>query len=677
LPPASISYLSTPECAVFWFLTVLAIFLFCHRIYRLFRYLSLGRKEEKLGQKGRRALSTMATLLVHREQFKYFTPKDRAGVTHAIFPLGFLLFAVFYLVFVIIGKGFGLSETLENTAFFFYYTWVLDIISPLVIIAALWGIVRRYIVKPSRLKDEETAEALVILMVVIIIPTTYLFKTASDIALGYPPTGLGTALPPISNALSSILNGGSTSSIQTANTALFWSNWVAVLFTLVFIAYSRFLHMIASLLNHFYRSPLPKGELRSIDMETTESFGAASITDLSRKQLLDLYACVACGKCQDACPATASGKPLNPKKLIQDLKKHLLDVGPGLLKAESSIDNPTPALPGKVISLDEIWACTTCRACDDICPVYVEHIDKIVDLRRNLVMEQASIPEAAEAALRSIEDRGHPWRGATASRTDWAEGLDINILDDSDSTDTLLWVGCTGALEERNMRITRSIAEIMKLAGVEFGILGSRESCCGEPARRLGNEYLFQTQAEKNIETLKSFGIKKIVTACPHGYNTLKNEYPRFGGNFEVIHHSQLIARLIEEGRLKIINRSEEVITYHDPCYLGRYNDIFQPPRQVVKSLPGVKFVEMEDNCWRSLCCGGGGGRMWQEETIGNRISEMRIEQAAETGAGIIATACPFCLQMFEDAIKARGYEETLKAMDIAELVVKATMPEI
>ncbi|HEX78714.1 MAG TPA: 4Fe-4S dicluster domain-containing protein [Dehalococcoidia bacterium] len=672
MPPASESYLSTLEYGIFWFLTALAVFLFCQHAYRLFRYLSLGRKEKSPEQKGRRALSTLVTLLVHQEQLKYFSPKDRASITHAIFPLGFIVFAVYYLVFVIIGAGFGVSATLDNTAFFYYYTWILDIISPLVIIAALWGIFRRYVIKPARLKGEQTAEALVILLTVIAIPATYLFMTSADTALGYPPSGMG-AIPPVSNTLSNIFDNSNTSTVQTANTVLFWGNWAIALFALVFIAHSRFLHIIASLCNHFYRSPLPKGELRSIDLETAESFGASGIKDFTRKQLLDLYACVSCGKCQDVCPATASGKPLNPKNLILDLKKHRMDVAPGLLKVESSAGNSTLILPGEVISREEIWACTTCRACDDICPVGVEHIDKIVDFRRNLVMEQALMPESAEGALRSIENRGHPWRGSAASRTDWAEGLDIKILDKGGDTDTLLWVGCTGALEERSMQVTRSMTEILKLAGVDFGILGNRESCCGEPARRLGNEYLFQMQAEKNIETLKGYCVKKIITICPHGYNTLKNEYPRFGGDFEIIHHSQFIAQLIEEGRLKITGAAGGAITYHDPCYLGRYNEIFRSPRNILNRLPGARLIEMKDSRWKSLCCGGGGGRMWQEETTGSRISEMRIEQAKKTGAGTIATACPFCLQMFEDAIKATGYEESLKAMDISELVARAT----
>jgi Fe-S oxidoreductase len=672
------TYLGIPGYAIFWSLTALALSLFCYRIYQLIRYLSLGRKEEKFGQKGRRALGTLVTILVHWDQLKNFTLKDRAGIIHAVFPLGFLVFAVFYLVFVIVGAGFGISGTLESTSFFYYYTWIIDLLSPLVIIAALWGIIRRYIARPPRLRGEQSISALVILLTVIAIPATYLFKLASNIALGQPPAGLGTALPPLSSALANVFSG-SIDSIQTANTALFWANWGVVLFVLVLIARSRYLHMIASLFNTFFRSPLPRGALRSINLESAEGFGAAGITDFTWKQLLDLYACVVCGKCQDACPATASGKALNPKKLIQMLKKHLVETGPGLLKAkdkaEATANSPTPVLPGGVIPLDAIWACTTCRACDDICPVYVEHVDKIIDLRRNLVMEQASLPETAEAAIRSIEDRGHPWRGTTASRTDWACGLGIKTLAEDSNIDILLWVGCTGALEERSVPATRSLAKILKLAGVDFGILGNQESCCGEPARRLGNEYLFQVQAERNIKTLNDYGVKKIVTACPHGYHTLKNEYPGFGGRYEVIHHTQLIAQLIEEGRLRIDKGTNGVVTYHDPCYLGRYNDIFQPPRQILKSLPGVKLVEMADNRRRSFCCGGGGGRMWQEENTGRRISEMRIEQAIKTGAGTIATACPLCLQMFEDAIKAGGYAESLKAMDIAEMVATAITP--
>jgi len=445
-----------------------------------------------------------------------------------------------------------------------------------------------------------------------------------------------------------------------------------VVFVLAIIPYTRYLHIIASIFNGILRNQ-PRTVLKPIDLETAETFGTATIDQLTWKQNLDLYSCVVCGNCQELCPAYESGKKLNPKKVIQDLKKHLLKVGPELVAAkasgEAAPDNPNVPLAENVILLDEIWACTTCGACDEVCPVWVDHIDKIVDLRRNLVMEQASMPETAEGALRSIEDRGHPWRGTTLSRTDWAEGLDIKVLADDQDVDILFWVGCTEALEERSTKVAQSVAKLLKAAGINFGILGTEESCCGEPARRLGNEYLFQMQAEKNIEILKNYGVKRIVTACPHGYNILKNEYPQFGGNFEVIHHTELIAQLIKEDKLKLNKGLNEIVTYHDACYLGRYNNIYQPPRQIIKAVPGLDMVEMERNKRRAFCCGGGGGHMWLEEQEGNRINEMRTEQALETGVQTVITACPLCLQMFEDGIKAKAAEEQLKVMDIAELL--------
>jgi Fe-S oxidoreductase len=308
--------------------------------------------------------------------------------------------------------------------------------------------------------------------------------------------------------------------------------------------------------------------------------------------------------------------------------------------------------------------------------VWVEHIDKLVDLRRYLVLEQSTIPETAEGALRSIENRGHPWRGTTLTRTDWAQGLEIKTLAEDPDVDILFWVGCTEALEERSVRIAQLLAKVMKQAGLKFGILGTEESCCGDPARRLGNEYLFQMQAQKNIELLKAYNVKKIVAACPHCYNTIKNEYPQFGGNFEIIHHTELINGLLQEGKIKITKGGYGVITYHDSCYLGRHNDIYQPPRQILKNLPDVKLVEMEKNKKRGFCCGGGGGRMWLEESIGQRISENRIDQVIATKAQLVATACPYCLQMFDDAIKAKQAEETLKVKDIAEVIAESILPE-
>ncbi len=665
MSPVGLSYGVIPGYVIFWVIFAVAVGLFWRRIYQLWRYLSLGQKEGGFGHLARRLLSTVVSILGQWCQLKNLTTKNRASLGHVFMAWGFFIFIPFYLLFIIIGGGFGLSETMENTRFFFYYAWVMDIAAPFIVLGALWGIIRRYIIRPPRLEGEQTIEAMVILVTVLIHPMTHLFKEATAIALGHFPVGLGTNLPPISSSLSNLFNGASTSSIEAANVAFFWAHWSIVLFVLVFIAYSRYLHIIASIFNILLQSPPPKGALRPIDLEATETFGVAKVTDFSRKQLLDLYSCVIYGQCQEVCPATASGKELNPKRLIDNLKNHLLEEGPGLLKGKEA---PDKALIGEVITEEIIWACTTCRACQQVCPVAVEHVDKIIDMRRNLVMEQAQVPETAEGALRSIEDRGHPWRGTTLSRTDWAEGLDIKVLAEDKDVDILFWVGCSYALEERSTKISQALAKLLKTAGVNFGILGMEESCCGEPARRLGNEYLFQMQAEKNIEILNNYGVKRLVTACPHGYNTLKNEYPQFGGNFEVIHHTELIIQLLKEGKLKVKGLSE-LVTYHDACYLGRYNDIYQPPRQIIKNIPDIKMVEMERHRDNSFCCGGGGGHMWLEEQSGRRINELRTEQAMETGAQTVVTACSFCLQMFDDGIKAKAAEEKLKVMDIAELV--------
>ncbi len=330
----------------------------------------------------------------------------------------------------------------------------------------------------------------------------------------------------------------------------------------------------------------------------------------------------------------------------------------------------------EVITEDVIWACTTCRACQEACPIYIEHIDKIIDMRRSLVLEQAKIPETGEAALKCIETRGHSCRGTTATRTDWTEGLDIKLLSNDANVDIVYWVGCAAALEDRNMKVAKSMAKILKAAGANFAVLGIEETCCGEPARRLGNEYLFQIQATKNIEILKNYKVKKIVTTCPHCFNTIKNEYPQFGGEFEVIHHSQFINELLKQGKIKPLANKDGKVTYHDSCYLGRHNDIYDPPREILHVISKSKPIEMAHSKQNGFCCGGGGGRFWMEERIGKRISEMRIEQVMETGVNLVASACPYCLQMFEDAIKAKETEETLKALDIAELVAASLEPD-
>jgi Fe-S oxidoreductase len=396
-------------------------------------------------------------------------------------------------------------------------------------------------------------------------------------------------------------------------------------------------------------------------------------SELLKSRFRELFQCIGCRACNSVCPARISGKPFSPREIVLNLKKHLPEVGSIYFGDHPKTDVSSPIgdrLVGNgAITRDEIWACTTCRACQDACPLQLEHTQAIIGLRQNLVMDQAVIPNTAIKAFRSIEIRGHPWQGTRMLRTSWKKGLGISCIAENSNVDFLYWVGCTEALEERSSKVARAIGQILKISGTSFAILADQESCCGEPARRLGNEYLFEIQVKRNIELLRSYHISNIITGCPHCYHTIKNEYPKYGGEFVVIHHTEFIARLLAEGKLRLSSPMQKKATYQDPCYLGRYNGIFEPPRYVLKNIPNTTFVEVDTGPGRSLCCGGGGGRMWLEERIGKRISEIRTERFVNSGAQMLLTACPYCLQMFDDAIKANKSSESLSVMDIAELV--------
>jgi len=676
MPPVSATYWNISGYVIFWALFAIAFGLFAQRIYLLLRLMLLGQKENRFNSIVHRIIFMLVVTFSQWCNLKSVTRKDRAGIGHTLMFFGFSLLLIGYIIFIGLAGGFGLSEMITGTTFETVYSSILDIAALLVTLAVIWAVIRRYIIKPERLKGEATAEASIILLLVFSLMVLHLCIEG----FGYAAYNISVSWPPFGAAFANFLadTGISRGTLVGVYRVVWWLHYATILSFLVFIPHSKHLHILTSFPNVAFKGLTPKGALKPIDLEKAETFGVSKIQDFTWKQLLDLYACTVCGRCHADCPAQLSGKPLSPRELILNLKEHLLEVGPELLKGRGKVGassaNLGKALIGEVVTEDEIWACTTCRACQEVCPVYNEHIDKIIDLRRNLVLEQASIPETGEGALRSIEARGHPWRGTTLTRTDWAEGLDIKALAEDSDIDILFWVGCTEALEDRSMKVAQAMGKLLKLAGINFGILGAEETCCGEPARRLGNEYLFQMQAQKNIELLKNYNVKKIVTACPHCYNTIKNEYPQFGGEFEVIHHTEFIANLLEEGKLRIIKGNSGVITYHDSCYLGRYNDIYKPPRQILNNMPDVTVVEMGRNRERSFCCGGGGGRMWLEEKIGERISEMRIEQVIEAKAQIVATACPFCLQMLDDAIKAKAVEESLKVMDVAELVAESAV---
>jgi Fe-S oxidoreductase len=451
----------------------------------------------------------------------------------------------------------------------------------------------------------------------------------------------------------------------------------------VFVVYSKHLHIFLAPVNvALARRPRALGGLATTPELSPEAlsedtkFGAGKIEDLNRKQLLDLLTCTECGRCQSQCPAWATGKPLSPKLLVMDLRDELLSSAPRLVgRGRTAGGQGSRRLVPDVIEPDVLWSCTTCGACVEQCPVDIEHVDTILDIRRHQVMAESDFPPEAATMLRNIESRGDPWGFGAARRLEWAEGLGFEVPEAGaelpGGTEYLFWVGCAGAFDDRAKRTTQALARLLHRAGVGFAVLGKRESCTGDPARRLGNEYLYQEQARKNIGALRSLEPAKILTSCPHCFNTLSNEYPALGADFAVLHHSQLLASLSGSGRLQP-GRLDALVTYHDPCYLGRHNRVFDAPRSAIASVPGLRAVEMHRCRERSFCCGAGGARMWMEEQLGTRVNIERANEALSTGAGVIGTACPYCLIMLDDAVRALGRQSEVEVLDIAQVLERS-----
>ncbi len=642
---------------------VIALALFCYGVYAHVRLWLIGQKEVRGGSIGSRIWSAVRYGIVQ----KYFLRESYPGIMHLFIIIGF---CIPLAVILITQCPFSLPVTFGN-----YFSCALDLIGLCALTGCLLAIFRRYIVKPDRL-DNTADDAITLILVSSIFFFGFLIE-GFRIAITTPPDAVWN---PVGLLTAKVLLGiglireGSAVFLHH----LFWRiHFFLVLGLIAYLPYSKLFHIVSSTLNIFLKSTGPKGELAPItDFETAETYGVTTINEFTWKQLLDLDACTRCGRCQDQCPAYLSEKPLTPKKIIQDLKNHLKTEGKTLLGGDSKEGSETTLTPivGSAVTADEIWACTSCMACMEQCPVFVEQIPKLVDLRRYLVMMESSFPSEVAGVFKNMEVNSNPWGIGWASRGDWAKASGVKVLSEAEDKeiDILYYVGCSGSFDDRSKKVAESFVKVLQAAGIRFGILGAEEKCCGDSARRMGNEYLFQTLAQENIECMKKYGVKKIVTTCPHGYNILKNEYPQFDGNFEVYHHSEFIARLIREGKIKLRHSIDQTITYHDSCYLGRYNSIYSEPRQIIGGIPGAKIVEMGRSFERSFCCGAGGGRMWMEEDIGKRINHLRFEDILETKANIIGTACPFCLTMLEDATKDKGMEESIKAQDLAELVLEA-----
>ncbi len=600
-----------------------------------------------------------------------------SGVLHLAIFWGFLTFQVNTINFFL--EGFHEDAALLSWAGGLYtaYFPIMQVFEVLVVVGVVMAIARRQIVKPPRLTLNW--DALVILSLIGLLMVTDLIATGFRIAIDPFPHHSRAF---ISNAIAEGVKGTDINILESFHTTFWYLHLLVFMGFLVWIPYSKHLHVFSSAPNVFFRRLQPTGVLQPIpDLEMREVFGVGRIQDYTWKQLLDGYTCTECGRCQEACPAYNTGKELSPKEIAHQVRQQLLVNAPDL--------SPIPVLSINVkgergvplteaMGFDPIWDCLTCGACQYECPVFIEHIQEIIDVRRYLVMDEARMPETAQATLMQLEQRGHPWRGTPLGRTSWIEEMG-NVPMFDGSQEYLFWVGCSGALSERNVLTTKAIARLLNQAGVSYGVLGAEETCCGDPARRLGNEYLFMLQAQQNIELFKAKGVKKILTSCPHGFNTLKNEYPQFDGHFEVIHHADFFAQLVREGRLKPQEALAQKITYHDSCYLGRHNNLYEAPRHIVASLPGAEAVEMARSRALSFCCGAGGSHMWMEESKGKRVNNERTEQAAATGAQVVATACPLCLQMFEDGIGAvpAAAEREMKVYDVAELLDMAVAPAL
>ena len=659
-----IKHIMMPVLIAVGILTPFLIGIFAAGFIRRWRLWTVGKPEKRTDKWFSRLTTTLGVAVPHISFFK----------KGELYPSFMHLFIFGGAALLFLGKFVRLFSfaglTTPPQSIYLYASLVSEIGGLIILVGGIMAVYRRYVRKPKRL-DTQPDDTLIYVWVFVIALTGFMIKGYRIATSPVAPTDW----PEWSPVGYFISRAFLTFGMATRNEILVWHRVLIhtlpalALLAYVWVARSRLQHIIISPLNVFFRTLKPKGELQPIDLEKAENFGASQIEHFTWKQLLDNDACTRCGRCQDACPAYFSGKVLNPKKLTQDLKAHANLVYP-VPFSHKAIES-RPDMISEAVGEEAIWDCTTCRACEQACPVYVERIDKIVDMRRSLAMERTQMPASAQEALKSLGTRDHPWRGTTAGRLDWAAGLGVKTMEENPEAEILYWVGCTGALEERNMKVSAALVKVFQAAGVNFGILGIEESCCGDPARRMGDEYLFQTLCQKNIETFKKYNVKKIVTACPHCFNTLMKEYPQFGGSFQVVHHTQFISTLMREGKLKFSPSAEgSKVVYHDSCYLGRYNEIYSEPRDILKAT-GAKPVELRRSGSQSFCCGGGGGHMWMEEEPDKRVNVKRTEEVLLAKPDMVATACPYCLVMLQDGLKTKGAEETVRAKDLAELVAE------
>src|ERR1700674_2279910 len=634
--------------------------LFARRAVLLYRLIRLGQPVARFDDVPGRVLAEATVVVGQSKLLQVLVP----GLMHAAIFWGFMVLLPTILIAMI--GAVDPHATLPWLGAQGWYALMVDTFALLVLAGVIAAFVIRKVQKPGRFAGSHLGEADLILGLIAAIVITLFVWHASQIALGlndYP-----ASWAPVSSLIAGALHQSWTLVLERAAV---WTHVLIILAFLVYLPYSKHLHIFLAAVNVFFGRTRARGRLEPIQFEKEGMaeedvrFGTATVRDMTWKQMVDTMSCTECGRCQDVCPAYATGKALSPKLLIMAMRDQLLAEGP---KALADTAYRPPAMVPNAVTDDIVWDCVTCGACVRECPVGIEHIDHIIDLRRNLVMVESRFPEEAGTMLRDVDKSSNPWGKPQADRTQWADGLGVRVLQPGDpAPDVLFWVGCAPAFDERARQGAVSTAKLMLAAGVDFAILGPREACTGDPARRMGDEYTFQRLAGENVGTLNEAGVKKIVTTCPHCFNSIGNEYPDFGGHYEVVHHTEFLAELVRDGKLNPLG-GDQKITYHDSCYLARHNDVRSQPRELVAAVG--QAIEMPRNRERTFCCGAGGARMWMEEKQGRPINQERVREAAETGAETLAVACPFCTVMLDDGVRETGAK--LKVIDLATLLAEA-----
>jgi Fe-S oxidoreductase/nitrate reductase gamma subunit len=651
-----------------------------------------GRPVGRLDNVGARLGKALAVTFLHqrlvRPGYVY------AGVMHLFIFWGFLVLFIGTIIVLfeadIARPYFGIS--FYNGSFYVAYKLIINLFGLVFVIGLLMAAWRRYGQHLPKFRRSLTDDGIVLGLLLWMGVSGFLLQALRLAATSEPSAPVHWVSYPIALALWNV----DESMLQATHGAMWWAHMLSNTALIAYIPLGKLFHMFSGPANVFLRAPEPRWAVQTIEnIEEQEHFGADKLADFNWKQLVGVDACMRCGRCLDFCPTFNTGKPLKPRQLIietsayMDRQANLLAGVAGPRPSEAGVqghelvksDEPSLAmvpwaakLIGDVVSEDEIWDCTTCRACMEQCPVLIEHVPLITELRRNLVLEQSKFPQELQILFNNLERNGNPYSFPASTRADWAGGLGVRMLaevEDPSTLEVLYWVGCMSSFDDRNKKVATALVKVLQAANVEFAILGMEETCSGDPARRAGNEYLFQLLAQQNVETLTRYKPKRIVANCPHCFNTIKNEYPQFGGAFEVVSHSQLIQELIDSGRLKVPTdaaRAPDGYAYHDPCYLGRYNQVYAAPRQVLIQIEG-SYKELPRHHDRSFCCGAGGARAFMEEKRGTRISHNRLQEALDTTAKGMAVACPFCVTMFEDGAKGLNVDETFPVRDIAELV--------